>query len=177
MRGLVEELQTPHALGPNLPSILQEDDFCQRFVSAFDAVLAPVFCVLDNLDAYLDPYLAPEDFLEWLASWVGLTLDETWPVERLRSFVSGAVNLYSHSGTSRGLAAYLEIFAGRKVDVLESGATAWSSVAGGELPGYPTLGLLVRVTGATEVDVQGLEVLVTALKPAHMPHRIDLVKQ
>src|SRR2546423_5855070 len=71
-------------LANTLPALFQEDDFTQRFISAFDAALAPVFATLDNLPAYLDPWLAPEDFLEWLASWFGMALDESWSLERRR---------------------------------------------------------------------------------------------
>jgi len=39
-RGLVRALISPHPLGETLPALYQEDDFTQRFVSAFDAALA-----------------------------------------------------------------------------------------------------------------------------------------
>ncbi len=77
-RGLIPGLVSPHPLGPALPALFQEDDFAQRFVSAFDDVLAPIFSAMDNGDAYLDPYLTPEDFLEWMSSWVGIELNENW---------------------------------------------------------------------------------------------------
>ena len=57
----------------------QDDSFALGFTAALDEVLAPVFNSLDNLDSYLDPELSPEDFLDWLAGWLGLVLDEDWP--------------------------------------------------------------------------------------------------
>src|SRR4029453_7641000 len=73
MRATAAGLATPPPIGEHLPALFQEDEFAQRFVGALDEVLAPVFAVLDCLDAYLDPWLAPPDFVDWLADWVALT--------------------------------------------------------------------------------------------------------
>ncbi|HYM50051.1 MAG TPA: phage tail protein, partial [Candidatus Limnocylindrales bacterium] len=107
-RGLVPLLKTPHPLGAMLPGLFQDDGFAQRMMAAFDEVLAPIFSTLDNLEAYFDPWLAPEDFLDWLSAWVGLPLDETWPVERRRAFVARAYDLFRLRGTVRGLRAHVE---------------------------------------------------------------------
>ncbi len=70
-RALLPGLGTRHPLGAQLPSVYAEDDFVQRFTAALDDILAPVLCTLDSLPAYFDPALAPADFLEYLAAWVG----------------------------------------------------------------------------------------------------------
>src|SRR5262249_33790086 len=64
MRGLIESLASPRPIGAELPAAFQEDDFCQRMMTAFDEVLAPLFTTLDCLDSYLDPRLAPDDFVD-----------------------------------------------------------------------------------------------------------------
>ena len=56
----------------------------QRFVSTFDTALAPVIATLDGLPGYVDPWLAPTDFLDWLAGWVGVEVDEEWTVPQRR---------------------------------------------------------------------------------------------
>src|SRR3990172_9513540 len=145
MRGLLPGLQSPHPLGQHLPALFQEDGFAQRLASAFDAVLAPALASLDGLEAYLDPALAPEDFLEWLAGWVGIGLDETWPVERRRALVASATELYRLRGTVPGLRAHVAIFTGGDVEIEENGAAAYSMTPGRELPGTPQLRLHVRV--------------------------------
>jgi len=88
MRGTVAGLRSPHPLGPSLPSLYQDDDFAQRFLSGLDEVLAPVFSTIDNFDAYLDPNLTPDDFLAWLAGWVGIALDDGWDEPRRRAIVA-----------------------------------------------------------------------------------------
>ena len=86
-----------------LPGIYQDDVFTSQFTGGLDDVLAPVFATLDCLDTYVDPWLAPEDFLEWLAGWVGVVIDEGWPLERSRAFIANIVELYRWRGTIRGL--------------------------------------------------------------------------
>ena len=93
-RGLVRSVISPHPLADTLPALFQGDDFTRRFVSAFDAALAPIFVTLDNLTAYLDPWLAPDDFLEWLGGWFGLILDEGWSIERRRAVLANAFEFY-----------------------------------------------------------------------------------
>jgi len=126
VRGVVPGLASPHPLGPTLPGLYQDDPLAQRLVGAFDEVAAPVFASLDGFDAWLDPLVAPEDVLDWLAGWVGVALDQTWPIERRRAFVASAVELFRLRGTATGLAAHVAIFTGGEVEVVESGAAGWS---------------------------------------------------
>jgi phage tail-like protein len=71
---------------------------------------------------YFDPKYAPADMLPWLASWIGLNLDERWPEDRRRLMLSSAVTLFRRRGTKRGLQEYLEVFTGRKPQIIEHGA-------------------------------------------------------
>ena len=176
-RGPGASLVNPHSLGTYLPALYQEDDFAQRFTAGLDEVLAPIFSSIDNLEAYLDPSLAPEDFVDWLGTWMGLVLDETWPLERRRAFVSRASDLYRVRGTPVGLAAHVEIFTGGEVEIVEGGGAGWSSKTGGELPGSRSPELLVRVTVSdpSTVDVARLNALVAEAKPAHLTHRVEVV--
>src|SRR3954468_10105499 len=103
MRGLIENLSTRCPLGGMLPMLYQDDDFALRFTAALDEVLAPALWALDDLDAYVDPWLAPPDFLEWVAGWVGVELDQTWSEERRRAMVAGAADLFRWQGTARAI--------------------------------------------------------------------------
>jgi phage tail-like protein len=178
MRGGLTGLRSPHPLGPTLPAIYQDDDFAQRMLDALDVVIAPIYSTLDNFDAYLDPYLAPDDFLAWLAGWVGIGLDDSWDEGRRRMIVARAVDLYRMRGTAAGLAGQVEIQTGGTVEIVENGATGWSVDPGGELPGSPEPLVVVRVTvpDPKAIDAGKLDSLVAAAKPAHVMHRIELVK-
>jgi len=178
-RGLVRSVISPHPLADTLPALFQEDDFTRRFVSAFDAALAPIFVTLDNLTAYLDPWLAPDDFLEWLGGWFGLILDEGWSIERRRAVLANAFEFYRMRGTARGLKAQVEIFTGGAVDVIDTGGVATSTTAGEALPGSPNFAVMVRVTvdDPSTISVARLDALVAAAKPAHITHKVEVVKR
>jgi len=178
-RGLVRSLISPHPLGESLPALYQEDDFTQRFVSAFDAALAPIFAALDNFPAYLDPWLAPEDFLEWLGGWFGIVLDESWSPTRRRALVSRAFEFYRMRGTAAGLKEQVEVLTGGSVDLHETGGVSTSTTAGAALPGSPNFALLVRVTvdDPGTINLARLDALVMAAKPAHVTHKVEIVKR
>jgi phage tail-like protein len=177
VRGMIAGLASPHPLGASLPALYQEDTFAQRLTAALDEVLAPIFSSLDTLHAYLDPALAPDDFLDWLAGWVGVTLDETWPIERRRQLVADAAQLYRSRGTVAGLADQITIYTGGEVLVEDNGSAAWSSTAGGKIPGTATPSLRVKVTvdDPNSVSLARLEAVVATAKPAHVPHTITVV--
>jgi phage tail-like protein len=173
--GIVEGLASPRPLIEGLPGIYQEDDLTRRWMAALDEVLAPVFLALDGLPGYLDPALTPDDFLEWLAGWVGVLLDENWPIERRRTFVAQAAELYRLRGTRAGLAAHVRIFSGGQVDIADSGGVSWSTRSGSAFPGQPGYSMRVRVRGTpASVDAGRLEALVASAKPAHTVHSVEI---
>jgi len=174
--GVLAGVETPSPLGPRLPGIYQDTEedgrpnLGQRFLSALDDVLAPVFLAAESLPAYLDPALAPEDFLDWLGGWLGLVLDERWSLDRRRELVARAAALYQLRGTVEGVAQHVEAFAGVRPDVTESGGVSWSTTAEAPLPGTGEPRLTVRMPiGAGDViDLERLRALVDSIKPAHV---------
>lgn len=177
MRGTTPDLGTPYPLAGLLPAALQEDDLTIRLTAGLDTVLAPVIATLDCLHAYVDPRLAPADFVTWLASWVGVTLDENWPVHRQRAAVRHAVELYRLRGTVAGLRAHLAVVTGGTVEVLDGGGVFVASTPDGPYPDRGEQEVLVRITGPDEGthDLASLDALVAAAKPAHVPHRVEIV--
>jgi phage tail-like protein len=178
-RGLVRALSSPHPLGDALPALFQEDGFTQRFMSAFDSALAPIFATLDNLTAYLDPWLAPPDFLEWLGSWFGLVLDEAWSVDRRRAVLANAFEFYRMRGTVKGLKAQVETLTGGTAEIIDTGGVATSTKAGEALPGSPNFALMVRVAvdDPSTINASRLDALVAAAKPAYVTHKVQVVKR
>lgn len=178
MRGTVAHLESPTPLGPLLPAIYQEDEFSMRFISGFDDVLAPVLLTLDCLIDYFDPALTPTDFLEWLAGWVGIEVDESWETARRRAAVATAVEMYRMRGTISGLRANLEVLSGGQVEISDSGGVAWSTSPMGDLPGRdsPRLAVRVSVPEVTERTTKAIDSIVATAKPAHVVHRVEVVE-
>jgi phage tail-like protein len=177
MRGTVERLATPRALVEQLPAALQEDDFCTRMTSAFDEVLAPIFNVLDCFPSYLDPQLAPQDFVEWLASWVGVDIDETWTLERRRRLIQDAVALYRVRGTAAGLSAHVRLYAGASPEIRDSGGCTWSQSANSEFPGsaQPHLKVRLRLDDESAIRRSTVTRIIDANRPAHVPFEVEIL--
>lgn len=176
-RGTVGGLASAHPLGELLPGVYLEDSLAQRFTEGLDTVLAPVFVTLDCLDSYLDPWLTPCDFLPWLASWLGIELDETWPDARRRAMVAVASGLHRDRGTHRGLVAYLRVLTGGEVELVESGGTRWSAEPGASPPGAttPRLQVIVRVSDPNSVNMARLNRAVRDARPAHLPYQVQVL--
>jgi phage tail-like protein len=178
MRAMIEGLETPHPIGMELPGLFHDDDFSQRFTGALDEVLAPIYVTLDAIEAYVDPWLAPEDFLSWLSEWMGISVDEDLPEERKRMLVARAAELHTWAGTARGLETLVECYTGTRPTVEDSGATSWSSLPGGDLPGTSDHKVTVRLAVAdpTTIDTARVERLVVAFVPAHVVATVEVTK-
>lgn len=179
MRTAVADLPTPHPIAERLPGVYLEDGFTQRFVAALDEVLAPVFATMDCFASYLDPWLAPHDFLDWLAGWVALGLDERWSQQQRRELVAHAVELHRWRGTRHGLATHVRLLTGAAaVDILESGGCTASRRPGGPLPGDASAQVLVRVhvRDPRSVDQRRLFTAVAEAVPAHVRVRLEVVE-
>lgn len=106
-----------------LPAVYQENAvsraFLERFLSLFESVLHGLEQEITALFKHFDPQLAPPAFLDWLASWMNLALEEEWKVERKRRFILQAATLFKQKGTPAGLAALVEFYVGKKPLLLE----------------------------------------------------------
>lgn len=178
MRAAVPELETPHPLGIALPAVFHEDEMVQRFLSAFDIVMAPIFCTLDNIDSYFDPMLSPPDFLEWVGSWLGVAFDDNWPLERCRSIVGQAATLYRWRGTVKGLAAELALHTGFEPEIEESGGIVWSSRPGGPIPGTSAshVRVVLRVPDPSALNMDKLHAIIGSCVPADVTHELEVVQ-
>lgn len=179
MRGLVPGLVNPYPLVTHLPAAFQGEAFTEQFLSVFDDALAPLLTTLDTFVAYLDPALAPPDFLGWLAGWVGIELDENWSEAQQRRLVAGAVGLLQWRGTRRGTVDLIRHYLGvekEAIEVEDSGGVAWSATPDGAIPGStpPKVAVRVRVTDPGQVDTDRLEWLMSATVPAHVSYEVEV---
>ena len=177
MRNGTADVPVRHPIGDRLPAIYFEDGFTLRFTTALDEVLAPVIAVLDGFADYLDPNLAPEDFLDWLTHWVALDVDEHWTPEQRRQLVGNAVELHRWRGTARGVAAHVRLLTGGQVEVTDSGACVATNRPGRPLPGTDPARVLVRVRvpDPTTIDQPGLVATVREIVPVHVSVAVEVL--
>jgi phage tail-like protein len=95
-------------------------DFTDRFLGVFDTTIRTVEHTIDHLARYFDPLSTPAtrdpktgvDFLSWLGSWIGQSMDRHWPEAKRRKFLKNAGRLYNLRGTRTGLRRQLILFLG-----------------------------------------------------------------
>lgn len=176
MRGSIDGMGSSAPIGAMLPAVFADDDLAQRFVAGLDEVIAPILGVLDCLDAYFTPALAPADFTRWLGGWVGAETDGTEPEARLRAAVAAAAYLHRVRGTRRGLSEAVRLAFGVEPEISESGAADWHARPLGPVPGErrPRLHVTLRLPDPTPADEHRLDSLVAAARPAHMPYTVQV---
>ncbi|MER7478363.1 phage tail protein [Streptomyces sp. NPDC126510] len=176
MRGSVDGLGSSAPIGVMLPAVFADDDLAQRFVGGLDDVLAPILSVLDCLDTYFRPSLAPLDFAQWLGSWVGAETEGDEPEPLLRAAVAAAAYLHRIRGTRRGLSEAVRLAFGVEPEITESGGASWNARPLGPFPGdpRPRLHVHLRLPAPTPADRHRLDTLVSAARPAHMPCTVQV---
>lgn len=177
MRGTNTDPLSPRPLADELPAVYADDTFVQSFATSLDVIVGPMILALDSLDAYFSPRLAPEDFLDWLADWVGAELTGEETVETRRGAVADAVMMHRRRGTAMGLRAAVRLATGVVPEIVESGGSTWSARPLGAFPGHPEPGLRVtlRVPDPDGINRARLDAAVAAAVPTHMPFTIEVV--
>ncbi|MDN5798371.1 MAG: phage tail protein [Intrasporangium sp.] len=177
MRGLVPDLDTAFPLLFQLPGVYQDGDFTPKFLQAFDDCLAPVLSTLDNLRSYVDPRLAPADFVAMLAYWVAVQVDDQMQVPDQRQAVVDAMRTHARRGTAAALRGVVAHLTGAEVEVSDSGAVTTSSTPGTPLPGaaVPEVHVRIVVDDPEGVDRARVESVLRTVKPVHVRHVLEVV--
>ena len=111
-----------------LPATFTRDanaaSFLRRYLAMFEGFLGEVDARGVDRDLLVDPRSTPDECLPWLASFVGMILDERWasaPSGRdvRRTMIEEAVWLFRYRGTLPGLKRFIEIYTGVQVIVME----------------------------------------------------------
>jgi hypothetical protein len=163
-----------------VPAFFHEDPLFLELCAAFDELLGPFVLALDCFSAYLDPWLAPADFLGGLGERVGAQPGPDQEQGRAqggerrarrreqqsaaageaerarRAHIAGAVRGYRARGTVQGLRAAAAAAAGvpgKQVSLSEGGAVTWADTpASAVSPAFdPTVVITVKVPAGSDV--------------------------
>ena len=157
-----------------LPAIYQENDFGVRFVSALEPLLDPVVALLDSLPAHVDPALAPEDMLALLAHWLGLEMDEAWPIASKRQLVSRGDELARRHGTAAGLELTLKIaFPEHPLRVEDAGTVTWKGKTEAKKADRSGAGFVVYCDAPLdEHELGAVSRLIEQVKPVNVTYKL-----
>ena len=169
--------------------------FFRRYLRGFDDAAAPLRETLDHLHRFFDAYETPPDFLPWLATWVGIVLDENWPEMKRRRLIREAVELYRWRGTRRGLARYLEIYAGVRPEIndqpfrgmrlgpdtrlgvdLKDPSRLHQNTVLGDVPPHSFV-VTIAVADPESVNEQTVRDIIEVQKPAHTAYVARIVRR
>jgi phage tail-like protein len=155
-----------------LPRVFGSDPFLGRFLLAFEAVLTGLpdrpglQQAIEGVADLLDPATTREDFLPWLAGWVGLALRADWDVPTRRAFIQEIVPLYRLRGTKDGLRRVLMLYTGQPVAIQDRF----------DVPHFFTVQLTLAQADPAEVSriQQIARAIVDQEKPAHTFYALDV---
>jgi phage tail-like protein len=166
-----------------LPGIFSEGEeasFLGRYLLIFETILDSVDLTISQLPAFFAADTAPEAFLPWLASWVGLVLDEGWPVERRRAVLAKAMELHRWRGTVRGLTEHLLLYTGVKPEIVERGSGL--KLGKDSRLGHQTVlgrgdrsnhfSVILRVPDPAALDRNRIRTVIEAQRPAHTTYAL-----
>ena len=173
-----------------LPEIYEGDDFTSRFLMLFESFWKPINEQIEQVDNYFDPDLTPPEFIPWLASWVGLPVDDSIPLDRMRALLRNAIPLFQRRGTRQALQTYLEIYTSGQVEIVErraanfvlgASATLGNEIALGTANRPNTVQIRLRIPQSelersrysAQTYQRKMTEIVRSIIPAHVLYEVD----
>jgi phage tail-like protein len=115
-----------------LPKLFSREEsdasFLRRYLAMFEGFIGETEARGVDRNVLLSPRTAPDEVLPWLASFLGLTLDERWATaprpggrtaDARREIIELAAWLFRFRGTVGGLKKFIELYVGVEIVLLE----------------------------------------------------------
>jgi phage tail-like protein len=139
----------------------------------FEHIFSPIQRTVGNIPNYFDPAHVPNDLIAWLGSWVGLTLEPSWPEARRRALIANAVPLYRYRGTPRGMREFLRLYTGCSPEITEP---TLSQVSADRSLAF-RFSVILRVPDPAEIDRALVEQIIELEKPAFAAYTLEIVAE
>lgn len=173
-----------------LPELYGSDDFTSRFLMLFESFWKPISQQIDQSENYFDPNLTPVEFIPWLSAWIGLPVDYTLPINRMRKLLKRAMYLFQRRGTLDALRTTLEIYTEGTIEIQERRAKNFVLGTGSALGAAIALGRnnqpnsisvkmrlpraeLFRLQFSEEMYRRKMQDIIRGLVPAHTVFDVD----
>lgn len=117
-----------------LPSMYQKGDFLKRFLWIIQHIQNDASLKLDAINEYFNPWLAPAEFIDWVASWFNLDIGSIDDDFKRRQLLANAIKLYRWRGTAYGMEKLLEATTGICPEIHENEFTGEHYYFEGERP-------------------------------------------
>lgn len=150
-----------HGLLRHVPRTLwrepRAEDFLHRYLMPPAAMLDMWGALSEQRQRLLNPHAAPPEWLDWLASFIGLGMQPCWPEAARRQMIAEGARLFRGRGTLWSLKRMLEILTGAQVLVLEQFRSRGGGVIGNPdaVSSQAVLGVGFRVGGAIAAGEYG----------------------
>jgi phage tail-like protein len=96
-----------------LPAVYRQDAesaaFLERFLANPEGLWTSIEGRIASAEVLFDARTAPEEYLDWLAGWLGAEHEPDWDAARKRLFLAHAAELFRWRGTRSGLVAALRL--------------------------------------------------------------------
>jgi phage tail-like protein len=168
--------------------------FLERFLALFEGRLTQIESRYELIAYALNPFVADDAWLAFVAGWFDLVFDPSWPRARRANLLSQIFELYRIRGTPEGIVRFVEAYTGHRPQLIEgfqvrpraglvlgcAGVLGCAPLGGLDVAGATNEQMLAayahRFTLITYVDDDcdlavaetALRALVDAIKPAHV---------
>jgi len=107
-----------------LPAVYGEDgngsDFLERYLSLFETFFSASERTIDRIARWFDADAVSDAYLRWLAGWLHVAYDESWPEEKLRRLIKESPALFRIRGTRDGMIRLIELYTEERPFLVET---------------------------------------------------------
>jgi len=101
-----------------LPQVYRNDDL-EAFLYGFQLSMFKYIEVIDNVEELFTPEQAPDEFIEWLASWFNMTFSNKIKLKNRRQIIYKLTSLYNAKGTKKYLIEMVLLLTDIEIEIEE----------------------------------------------------------